>query len=106
MLKSVFCMFLRVNLTGFLQCGFHFRLIALAPRMGNNLYLMSKFIMDEVSRLLKRINRDRREISAQITCQLAITEYGGICDPEEDEGSTAPVKNKMNFNFTLNLDEK
>ncbi|XP_034246089.1 1-acylglycerol-3-phosphate O-acyltransferase Pnpla3 isoform X1 [Thrips palmi] len=81
------------------------KLIALAPRMGNNLYLMSKFIMDEVSRLLKRMNKDRREMSAQITCQLAITEYGGICDPEEDECDSVPVKNKMNFNFTLNLDE-
>lgn len=74
--------------------------------MGNNLYLMSKFIMDEVSRLLKRMNRERREMSAQITCQLAITEYGGACDPEEEQESPVPVKNKMNFNFTLNLDEK
>lgn len=45
-------------------------------------------------------------MSAQITCQLAITEYGGACDPEEELDSQIPVKNKMNFNFTLNLDEK
>ncbi|XP_052120170.1 1-acylglycerol-3-phosphate O-acyltransferase Pnpla3 [Frankliniella occidentalis] len=81
------------------------KLIAMAPHMGNNLYLMSKFIMDEVSRLLKRMNRERREMSAQITCQLAITEYGGACDTEQEQESPVPVKNKMNFNFTLNLDE-
>lgn len=48
-----------------------------APQVGNGAWELSKFFMDKMSHLLHKVNRKRQQISAKITCQLAITEYGG-----------------------------
>lgn len=51
--------------------------MAAAPHVGNTLWDASKVMLDQVSSILNRVNRKRQQISAKITCQLAITEYGG-----------------------------
>jgi len=82
--------------------------VAAAPAMGNNLYAMSKFIMGEVARLMKQLRRQGRDYcgnsSAQITCQLAITQYRSSCEDEKEPESPTLFRNRLNFNFTLNLD--
>uniref|UniRef100_V5GTR4 triacylglycerol lipase n=1 Tax=Anoplophora glabripennis TaxID=217634 RepID=V5GTR4_ANOGL len=75
-----------------------------APQVGNGAWELSKFFMDKVSYVLNKVNRKRQQISAKITCQLAITEYGGNkYDVEACQNVTS--ENKVNLNFTLNLDD-
>ncbi|KAJ8922499.1 hypothetical protein NQ315_007529 [Exocentrus adspersus] len=89
-------------------CHQHFitrqRFMAAAPQIGNSAWELSKFFMDKISYMLNKVNRKRQQISAKITCQLAITEYGGnIHDVEACQNETS--ENKVNLNFTLNLDD-
>lgn len=75
-----------------------------APQLGNGAWEMSKFFMEKCSYLLNKVNRKRQQLSAKITCQLAITEYGGNkYDVEACQDVTS--ENKVNLNFTLNLDD-
>nr|CAH7734810.1 unnamed protein product [Callosobruchus chinensis] len=75
-----------------------------APQLGNGAWEVSKFFMDKLSYLLNKVNRKRQQISAKITCQLAITEYGG--NKYDVEACQAlGSENKMNLNFVLNLDD-
>ncbi|XP_063914558.1 patatin-like phospholipase domain-containing protein 2 isoform X3 [Zophobas morio] len=78
------------------------RFMATAPQIGNTFWDMSKYFMDQVSHVLNKLNNKREQLSAKITCQLAVTEYGGNVEACQDTLST---KNKMNLNFTLNLDD-
>lgn len=52
------------------------RLMATAPVMGNSLWDLSKFFMDNLSHVLNRLSSNRQYVSAKITCQLDIAEYG------------------------------
>ncbi|XP_063914547.1 patatin-like phospholipase domain-containing protein 2 isoform X1 [Zophobas morio] len=79
------------------------RFMATAPQIGNTFWDMSKYFMDQVSHVLNKLNNKREQLSAKITCQLAVTEYGGT-DVEACQ-DTLSTKNKMNLNFTLNLDD-
>ncbi|XP_030755609.1 1-acylglycerol-3-phosphate O-acyltransferase Pnpla3-like isoform X1 [Sitophilus oryzae] len=79
----------------------HGRLMATAPQVGNTLWDVSKVVLDQMSNILSRVNKKRQQLSAKITCQLAITEYGGSKE-EVDENL---LENKMNLNFTLDLDD-
>ncbi|CAH1966928.1 unnamed protein product [Acanthoscelides obtectus] len=75
-----------------------------APQLGNGAWEVSKFFMDKLSYLLSKVNSKRQQISAKITCQLAITEYGrNKYDVEACQALSS--ENKMNLNFTLNLDD-
>ncbi|CAG9766070.1 unnamed protein product [Ceutorhynchus assimilis] len=76
------------------------RVMASAPHVSNTLWDISKVMLDQVSNVLNRVNRKSQQVSAKITCQLAITEYGG----NSTELDHDLVENKMNLNFTLNLD--
>lgn len=98
--------------------------MASAPIMGNGLWELSKYFMDQLAGVLNRVNSKRQQISAKITCQLDITEYGGnklkrlrrfrrrnedeydddyyLTDVESADQGTS---NKMNLNFILNLDD-
>ncbi|XP_066254167.1 patatin-like phospholipase domain-containing protein 2 isoform X1 [Euwallacea similis] len=78
------------------------RVMATAPHVGNFLWDVSRVLLDEVSNVLSKVNRKRQQISAKITCQLAITEYGGNNTNEQENDFVE--NNKMNLNFTLNLD--
>ncbi|XP_008191795.1 patanin-like phospholipase domain-containing protein atgl-1 isoform X1 [Tribolium castaneum] len=79
------------------------RLMAAAPQVGNTVWDVSKYFMDQLSHLLNKVNKKREQISAKIICQLAVTEYGGR-DVEACQDALS-TKNKMNLNFTLNLDD-
>ncbi|XP_060531801.1 1-acylglycerol-3-phosphate O-acyltransferase Pnpla3 isoform X1 [Cylas formicarius] len=78
------------------------KLMATAPHIGNTLWDMSKIALDQMSHILHRVNRKRQQMSAKITCQLAITEYGGNALDTNLYGNM--TENKMNLNFTVNLD--
>jgi hypothetical protein len=98
--------------------------MATAPQVGNTFWDVSKYFMDQMSHLLSKVNKKREQLSAKIICQLAITEYGGsmfdllifiltsllihivISADVEACQDTLSTKNKMNLNFTLNLDDR
>jgi hypothetical protein len=86
---------------------------------------MSQFIIENLATLISSVNSKREQLTAKISCNLAITEYRGSeflinnnyfdiksnyfsakYDIESSADVPAPVQNQMNFNFTLNLDEQ
>ncbi|XP_046394009.1 1-acylglycerol-3-phosphate O-acyltransferase Pnpla3-like isoform X3 [Ischnura elegans] len=80
------------------------KFMASAPKVGHNLWLISKYMIEHLSHLIHNVNKKRQQLSANITCQMAITEYRGTKFDLESAKDYA-YKNKMNFNFTLNLEE-
>ncbi|XP_071452365.1 1-acylglycerol-3-phosphate O-acyltransferase Pnpla3-like [Hetaerina americana] len=80
------------------------KFMASAPKVGHNLWLISKYMIEHLSHLIHKVNKKRQQLSANITCQMAITEYRGTKFDIESAKDYA-YKNKMNFNFTLNLEE-
>ncbi|XP_050303227.1 1-acylglycerol-3-phosphate O-acyltransferase Pnpla3-like isoform X3 [Anthonomus grandis grandis] len=77
------------------------KVMAAAPQVSNSVYEITKVALYQISNLLNKVNKKSRQMSAKITCQLAITEYGGAkADLEHDL-----VGNKMNLNFTMDLDK-
>lgn len=46
-----------------------------APSVSSNIWDMSNYIMDQVGSLLKKVNYKHQPHT--VSCQLAITEYGG-----------------------------
>lgn len=81
------------------------KFLANAPSMGSNLKALSQYIMDQLCEFVKKLKKTQ-QINTTVTCQLAITEFGGT-KYDIDNMKDAPVTkvNKMNINFTLNLDE-
>ncbi|CAH0560430.1 unnamed protein product [Brassicogethes aeneus] len=79
------------------------RLMVAAPQLGSGVWEISKYFMDQMGHVLNKVNKKRQQISAKIICQLAITEYGGS---KYDVESCRELggENKMNLNFTLNMD--
>ncbi|XP_017775894.1 PREDICTED: patatin-like phospholipase domain-containing protein 2 isoform X2 [Nicrophorus vespilloides] len=82
------------------------KLMSSAPFLGNNLWDMSKFFMDQFSSVLNKVNSKRQQLSAKISCQLAITEYGGKLFSDNFDVEACQGTNKMNLNFTFNLDDE
>ncbi|XP_050303226.1 patanin-like phospholipase domain-containing protein atgl-1 isoform X2 [Anthonomus grandis grandis] len=80
--------------------GYSERVMAAAPQVSNSVYEITKVALYQISNLLNKVNKKSRQMSAKITCQLAITEYGAKADLEHDL-----VGNKMNLNFTMDLDK-
>ncbi|KAL3267309.1 hypothetical protein HHI36_011440 [Cryptolaemus montrouzieri] len=79
------------------------KFMSAAPQLGNGVWEASKYCMDQMGQILNRVNKTRQQISAQISCQLAITEYGNKYDAESCQDYT--MQNKVNLNFTLNLND-
>ncbi|XP_047003674.1 patatin-like phospholipase domain-containing protein 2 [Schistocerca americana] len=77
------------------------KFVAAAPHIGNNLWNISKFMIQQVSELFENISKTQK-LAASINCQLAITNFGGS-KYDIDTGVDAPLKSKMNLNFTLNM---
>lgn len=48
-----------------------------APQLGNGAWEISKFFMEKMSHLLSKLSVKREQMNPKITCQVAITEYGG-----------------------------
>lgn len=76
---------------------------SVAPHFGNGMCDVAKYCIEQMSQILNKVNKTRQQISAQISCQLAITEYGNKYDVEACQDFT--TKNQMNLNFTLNLND-
>ncbi|GFG36936.1 hypothetical protein Cfor_12474 [Coptotermes formosanus] len=83
------------------------KFMASAPWLGNNLWLLSQYLLKQLSVLFNKLYNKRQQLRSTVRCQLAITEFGGTkYDVESMEDVPVAVKNKMNINFTLNLDER
>ncbi|XP_065345985.1 1-acylglycerol-3-phosphate O-acyltransferase Pnpla3-like isoform X2 [Cloeon dipterum] len=83
------------------------RFLQTAPLVGKNLKQLSQYILDNLNHIINSLNNKTKQLSAKISCNLAITEYRGTkFDVEADSAVPTPVQNQMNFNFTLNLDDK
>lgn len=65
------------KMTLMLNKSFDFRFMSTAPLMGNGLWNLSKFFTDQCSNILNKVNSHRQQLTAKISCHLAITEYGG-----------------------------
>ncbi|XP_057658021.1 1-acylglycerol-3-phosphate O-acyltransferase Pnpla3-like isoform X2 [Diorhabda carinulata] len=76
-----------------------------APQLGNGAWEVSKVLMDKMTFLLKKINRKRQQLSAKITCQLDITEYGKN-NYDVESCQEVESENKMNLNFTVQLEDR
>lgn len=96
--------------------------------MGSTLWQVSRYFMDQVTTLVSKVNTKRQQLSAKIICQLNITEYGGgkcykktnnfknelifhcsLSDKFDVESCSDPhlsTHNKMNLNFTLDLEDR
>lgn len=48
-----------------------------APHFGSNLKQLSQFLIDNLATLISSVNSKREQLSAKISCNLAITEYRG-----------------------------
>lgn len=53
-----------------------YRLLSVAPVMSNGIWDISKYFLDQLSVFINKINTKRQQLSSNITCHLAITEYG------------------------------
>lgn len=78
--------------------------------MGSGLWQASKYLVDQLAAIVNKVNTKRQQLSAKIICQLNITEYGGGEDDKYDvESCPDPhlsTHNKMNLNFTLDIDDR
>ncbi|ERL93768.1 patatin-like phospholipase domain-containing protein 2 isoform X1 [Dendroctonus ponderosae] len=77
------------------------RMVSTVPHVRNAFWDLSKVLAGQVSSVLKNVNKKTEQLSAKITCHLAVTEYGGV-DTNMD---IDPIQNEMNLNFTLDLDD-
>jgi len=83
------------------------KFMASAPWLGNNLLQLSQYLLKQLSVLFDKMYQKHQQPNTTVRCQLAITEFGGTkYDVESVEDIPVAVKNKMNINFTLNLDER
>ncbi|XP_069696120.1 uncharacterized protein bmm isoform X2 [Periplaneta americana] len=79
------------------------RFLASAPSLGNNLRMLSQYLMNQLSALLDKVNNKDQKPGPTVRCHLAITEFGGTkYDVDNIQDVPVAVKNKMNINFTLN----
>lgn len=51
--------------------------MATTPSMGNKLWDVSKYFLDQLSGIVNKMSNKPRQLSAKIACQLALTEYRG-----------------------------
>lgn len=47
-----------------------------APQLGNSVWEASKYCMDQMGQILSKANKSNQPMTAKISCQLDITEYG------------------------------
>jgi hypothetical protein len=53
------------------------RFLKNAPHFGTNLKQLSQFLIENLASLISSVNNKREQLSAKISCNLAITEYRG-----------------------------
>lgn len=79
------------------------KFMSAAPQLGNSVWEASKFCMDQMGQVLSKVTRSNQQMTAQISCQLDITEYGNNFEIESCQDYA--TQNKMNVNFTLNIND-
>nr|CAD7433519.1 unnamed protein product [Timema monikensis] len=82
------------------------KFLAVSPRMGSNLWLASQYLIDQLAHFLYRMDKTRQQLTAKIICQLAVSQYTAKYDVGTSSDMPMAVKNKMNFNFSLNVEER
>nr|CAD7598163.1 unnamed protein product [Timema genevievae] len=82
------------------------KFLAVSPRMGSNLWLASQYLIDQLAHFLYRMDKTRQQLTAKIICQLAVSQYTAKYDVGTSSDIPMAVKNKMNFNFSLNVEER
>ncbi|XP_019755316.2 1-acylglycerol-3-phosphate O-acyltransferase Pnpla3 isoform X2 [Dendroctonus ponderosae] len=98
-LFSILC--LPYTLPADMVCATFTKMVSTVPHVRNAFWDLSKVLAGQVSSVLKNVNKKTEQLSAKITCHLAVTEYGGV-DTNMD---IDPIQNEMNLNFTLDLDD-
>ncbi|CAG2057332.1 unnamed protein product, partial [Timema podura] len=89
-----------------IQLNDYMRFLAVSPRMGSNLWLASQYLIDQLAHFLYRMDKTRQQLTAKIICQLAVSQYTAKYDVGTSSDIPMAVKNKMNFNFSLNVEER
>nr|CAD7199613.1 unnamed protein product [Timema douglasi] len=89
-----------------IQLNDYMRFMAVSPQMGSNLWLASQYLIDQLAHFLYRMDKTRQQLTAKIICQLAVSQYTAKYDVGTSSDIPMAVKNKMNFNFSLNVEER
>ncbi|KAL0273132.1 UNVERIFIED_CONTAM: hypothetical protein PYX00_005879 [Menopon gallinae] len=79
------------------------KLIACGPFVGHSVKSIVHMIISILRSLVLRVDRQSREISSSIKCQLAVTQYGDF--NEELDTFQEPRKNQV-INFTVDLEDE
>lgn len=80
------------------------KFMSTTPVMGNGLWNLSKFFMDQVSTVLVKVHNHRQQLNANINCKVAISEY--VVGPYDIESCLErDFQGTLNMNFTVNLEE-
>ncbi|KAF5308852.1 hypothetical protein FQR65_LT00552 [Abscondita terminalis] len=79
------------------------KFMSTTPIMGNGLWNVSKFFIDQVSTVLQKVHTHRQKLNTNINCQVAISEYGR--NSYDIESGPEDIQSRLNVNFTVNLDE-
>ncbi|XP_063233395.1 patanin-like phospholipase domain-containing protein atgl-1 isoform X2 [Bacillus rossius redtenbacheri] len=84
------------------------RFLSLSPSVGSNLKQASHYLLDQLSHFVHSVDLRRQQITANISCQLAILQYADVAKLNLDilGNISRPVKNRLNFNFSLSVDER
>lgn len=83
------------------------KVLETAPKLSYNLKTLSEAVLQLLAQTLHRFNFSPA-YSAKLTCQLAFTEYTEDIEApiEESFQRKASIRNKVNFGFTLNIDNR
>lgn len=77
------------------------RVMELVPKLGRDISLLMKKLLDYLMKVLANFNKHRHQYSAKFTCELAITEY----DYDADDGYRTSMVTTPSFeNENKNLD--
>lgn len=60
------------------------RFLVNAPHLGKNLKQFAQFLIENLSHLMSHMKQQREQLSAKISCHLAITEYRGSKSLSQD----------------------
>jgi hypothetical protein len=84
------------------------KFIETAPKLTYNLKILSEAVIQLLARTLANISLSPATYSAKLTCQVAITEYADDIESQDVVylQRKPSILNKMNFGFTLNIENR
>ncbi|KAL1460006.1 hypothetical protein WDU94_011947, partial [Cyamophila willieti] len=81
------------------------KFLQIAPVLGTNMKVVSRFLLEQVAILLKRFNRTTN-LTANMICKIALTEYSSRLATGLSFEKEFPLRNsKMNVNLKLDVNE-